>query len=609
VNISSGVILSNHNQVIFRAYYSLFLSLPYKNPEFSNKNPKELVEGEENCEYLTVCSQNKHCAFYSYRQKAYRLTDIKGSDVWSVKLDDDNCWPEGCLFSSSGDAVIFRYDYDRDYGLFLYDLNTNNHRFIGKSDSIIGTESSLRYFVLDNIHPNQDRNGIIYEKVPISGEVILVTPEKLNEYRKQGALVIDRQGCIIPEIKIPIHGWQGIALLNDLSGYVVLKDFNLSWYRFGFDKPEHTIEQCVKDRGKNWHRADLCVDNDQVLVECGNEAVIADRRFGVVWHGYSLQSVYLKETRILTIHDNEAVNVIRCDGTNETTVESLPGFRVLGADIYNEKLVIAYLSKLNEKVIFQTYELEHLDSSGLVPGKDIIADLARDLDNPDYIIRDNAVKTLSEIGSSKVVDSLVHGLFIQDVNIRRQAVTALSKIGDLRAVLPLTRTYLGNRHVNLLDYLPVIDSRNNTESENEFLAKAIKQFGPLMIEILVDIVNHLGRAESWYPANSKISWDVALLVLWSLSDDLSVKTVNNLIHHHDDFTRYRFAGFLGRHPEDKATEFLLNIVEDSYTLVRREAVTSLGKKKGQKVKEVIIRALSDQDEEVRKAAEEALKNL
>lgn len=613
MNYGLGVILNNHEQVAFIDHYSLYISPTNNNDDikkYSENSRQLLVDYVREAQYLTVCPNDKYIGFWNYIEKTFRLVGISGSDIWMYPLTRDifNIWPDDCLFSSSGNAFVCRFKQNFQSGLVLYDLETHKHTFYGCSTSSIGTDAGLNYFVLDSCNPYEGENTVIFNTDPTSGEKTRVTGETLSERLKQDSLVIDRQGNVIKEIRIPVRDWQGLALQEDLSGYVVLKDNNLSWYSIHSDYPILTITNCIENY-YNCHFAELFIDKDQVLIQCGEYAVVADRRFGVIWNGYDPLSVYLKDTRILVIQKNENIGVILCDGTKETVVEPLPGFRVLGADIHKNNLIVAYLSQLTGNIEFQTYELVKLSPSGQTIEQDEIKDLTRDLENPDPDIREQTVIKLGDLRSSRALTPLIRVLGDKEADIRRQAVTSLSRIGDIRAVEYITQTYLGDRYIDFEIYIPVIDSRNNSDVENEFLAQAIRQFGPPATEILLYLAVHRGVPEYYFTASNKISWDVAMLVLWSLPDDSVTRTINAMINHPNDFVRYRFAHFLGNRSEEKATELLLILIGDVSEDVREAAVVSLGKKKSPKVMEAIVQVLSDQNQKVRQAAEQSLKTL
>ena len=193
--------------------------------------------------------------------------------------------------------------------------------------------------------------------------------------------------------------------------------------------------------------------------------------------------------------------------------------------------------------------------------------------NPE--VRKQAVMVLGGFKDVRAVDPLLPVCNDEEVKVRRSAIEALGKIGDARAILCMGQTYLGEGPSHRMD-IPVIDSRSAKEEDKLFVAHAILQIGSSAIDILINIVDNEGSYGYYYPANSYICWQVALLALWMSRDIHAEEVIDRLFEHKDAEVRDRFGMFLKGRPENRAREVLIRALGDSDEEVRVDAAKALG---------------------------------
>ena len=193
--------------------------------------------------------------------------------------------------------------------------------------------------------------------------------------------------------------------------------------------------------------------------------------------------------------------------------------------------------------------------------------------NPE--VRKQAVRDLGELKDVRAVDSLLPVTNDEDPEVRRSAIEALGKIGDTRAIQYMAETYLGAGPSFRTD-IPVIDARSATEEDKLFVAQAILQIGPAAIDDLIDIVENQGGYDFYYPANSYICWQVALLAIWISADIQAAEIINRLLEDEDNHVRDRFVRFLEGRPETRAKDLLISALGNSDEKVRVDAAKALG---------------------------------
>jgi HEAT repeat protein len=209
-------------------------------------------------------------------------------------------------------------------------------------------------------------------------------------------------------------------------------------------------------------------------------------------------------------------------------------------------------------------------------------------------VRKRAAIDLGDLKDVRAVESLILALNDADREVRCEAVVALGKIGDPRLIEPMGETYHGAGPSYRID-IPVIDSRSATEKDIQFVARAILQIGPPAVEVLIDIVEKKGGNDFRYPANAYICWQVALLAPWMSRDTLAAETIHKLLQHNDASVRERFAEFLKERVERRATDLLIEAINDTNWKVRKTKALSLGYKTGTDVEKALIKALTDEN--------------
>jgi len=351
MNINSGVFVNGGSQVVVIGRDALWLLR-------KDREPHTLVTGYEDIRFLNASPHGEYLAFWSITGESFRLIDLAGQEIWSRWMNTDKVVPLGIHFSTSGDAVACFFHFEGLPGVFFCDFQKGNSTTFGCSGSPIGYDADLRYFAIDSCNPRADEKLAFYEREPDYGNLVKVPPQVVSQRLKKSPLLVDRNRCILSNPVLPMREWQGLAIQNEMAGFVILKDCNLYWFNKDSDKPEATIEACVpeSDRYQSFHTImSLCRDN--VLVQIGGRFVVANRDYGVIWRGEDLSSVTLRGQRALAQYTDGTVEVIQTDGSVELKCTPPSGFTTVAADVIDHVLNIAYMSEENQTIELKTYAL------------------------------------------------------------------------------------------------------------------------------------------------------------------------------------------------------------------------------------------------------------
>jgi hypothetical protein len=273
-------------------------------------------------------------------------------------MNTDKVVPLGIHFSTSGDAVACFFHFEGLPGVFFCDFQKGNSTTFGCSGSPIGYDADLRYFAIDSCNPHAGEKLAFYEREPDYGNLVKVPPQVVSQRLKKSPLLVDRNRCILSNPVLPMREWQGLAIQNEMAGFVILKDCNLYWFNKDSDEPKATLEACVleSDRYQSFHTImSLCRDN--VLVQIGGRFVVANRDYGMIWRGENLSSVTLRGQRALAQYTDGTVEVIQSDGSVELKCIPRSGFTTVAADALDNVLSIAYMSEENQTIELKTYAL------------------------------------------------------------------------------------------------------------------------------------------------------------------------------------------------------------------------------------------------------------
>jgi len=351
MNINSGVFIDDGNMVVASEEDALWLLR-------KDCAPHILVKGYEDIRFLSASTGGKYLAFWSITGESFRLIDLAGQEIWSRWMNTDKMVPLGIHFSTSGDAVACFFHFEGLPGVFFCDFQKGNSTTFGCSGSAIGYDADLRYFAIDSCNPHANEKLAFYEREPDYGNLVKMPAQVVSQRLKKSPLLVDRNRCILSTAVLPMREWQGLAIQNEMAGFIILKDCNLYWFNKDSDSPKATIEACVpeSDRYQSFHTImSLCRDN--VLVQIGGRFVVANRDYGVIWRGENLSSVTLRGQRALAQYTDGTVEVIQTDGSVELKCTPPSGFTTVAADVIDHVLNIAYMSEENQTIELKTYAL------------------------------------------------------------------------------------------------------------------------------------------------------------------------------------------------------------------------------------------------------------
>lgn len=594
MNIDSGILLNDSNMVVLYSHSALILrpqdNIPYI---MGNRDLRPI-------RFLSGSPDGRYFAYWSDYDYGFYAVDIAGEYLWSTWINGDKALPHGIHYSNVDTAFACIFDFEFARGLFLCDPDKGYATRFGCAGSPIGYDAGLKYFVIDGYDPGEEITMTFFERDE-NGNSVRVPLEDVKAKFKQHVMLTDRYRHIIPQPVIPVDSWDGMALQSDLSGFVILKEGNLYWYNNHSDTPETTINGCFPpEKRMEWFRKTMTLCGENVLIQTPQgSAIVANKQYGVIWRGNEGQvaSVQLCDQWILVEYENGDVQVIQGDGYTAYKYERVPVLGTLAANIKDNVLSIATMSR--------DMDLE-IRTQKLANEPDRVNELIKRLRDETPEVRKKAVEELGEIKDGRAVEPLTKALYDEVVDVCRSAVVALGKIGDINAIHYLASTYLGPDR-DQTKIIRFIDSRKNSEKDNQFIVDAILQIGPAAIDTLADIVEKQGGPEYYDSAFDKIRWQVALLALWEMPDDRAQEVVEHLIKHEDYFVRALFANFLGEREEDRATDLLIRAFEDKHSYSRNKVVAALGYKRGAAVKSILDRALNDEDAKVRETAADSLK--
>jgi hypothetical protein len=351
----AGVFLGDRNQVAIFKNSDLWLLE-------AGKASAIPIEYQREPRFLSACPNGIYLAFWSFTGESFRLIDITGNQLWSAWMNSDKAVPQGIHFSTLGDAVACFFHFDGLPGMFFCDINDGFSTTFGCSGNPIGFDAGLQYFAIDSCDPFEDEKLAFFEKEPGTGSPIKIPPQMVSQMLKQNPLLVDRNRCILKKPVLPMRDWQGLAIQNNLAGFVILKDCNLYWFNRDSDKPETVCERCIpEDDRYRSHSTRLHLNGDNALIRIGDHSVVVNRHHGVIFKGTNLSSTTIRGSRVLAHYNDGSVGVIRKDGSIEMECPPPRGFQVLAADIIDRLLTIACAAEMSGNIIFKTFLLENRD--------------------------------------------------------------------------------------------------------------------------------------------------------------------------------------------------------------------------------------------------------
>jgi hypothetical protein len=356
MNINSGVFIGDGDLVAVGGRHALWLLR-------KDCEPHAVVSGYEGIRFLTASPRGKYIAFWSDTGESFRLIDLAGQEIWSRWMNTDKAPPHAIQFSTLGDAVAFIYDFEGLHGLFFYDIKQGYRTLFGCSNSPIGYDADLKYFIVDRCDPYEDGKLAFYEHDASSKSLIKLPPEVVSARMKENPLVVGRNRCLYPYLVVPIRDWAGLSVqsgMEGIEGFVILKDHDLHWLAKDSDKPDATVSDCLPhEKSYEWYFCTLAACGDIALIQSVRYggAIIVDRNLGRVWQGKDQASVMLKGQRVLAQYSSGTVEVIRSDGSVDLKCTPPSGFTTVAADVLDNVLRIAYMSENDQTLELKAYGL------------------------------------------------------------------------------------------------------------------------------------------------------------------------------------------------------------------------------------------------------------
>lgn len=355
MNIGSGIILGNSRLIAIIKNNDLCLVN-------EDGQSRILAKDLRGIRFLTACPSGEYIAFWADTGESFRLIDVTGEAIWSCWMNTDKATPHGIQFSASGDAVAFVYDFEGVHGIFFGDFEKRYTTRFGCSNSPIGHDADLKYFVIDRCNPYEHETLAFYEHDTSREGTLKVPPAIVRAKIKKSPLIVERDRCIHSHPVLSIRDWEGLAVQKGMEGFVILKEGNLHWLTKDSDKPEVIINGCIPQSSKyEWYRCTLTVDHEIALIQSISygRSIVVNRNYGVVWRGNDLSSTTLSGQRVLAQYSNGAVEVIRSDGSSELKCTPPSGLTMAAADIIDNVLYIVYTPKIGRSL-----EIKALTLSG-----------------------------------------------------------------------------------------------------------------------------------------------------------------------------------------------------------------------------------------------------
>lgn len=247
---------------------------------------------------------------------------------------------------------------------------------------------------------------------------------------------------------------------------------------------------------------------------------------------------------------------------------------------------------------------------------DSISELVRKLGHSDdYFERQRAAWALVKIGD-EAIDALVEALENGEFSdFRYKAAWALGKIGNSRAVEPLCKAMLNDSDYVVREWCAAALEAVGDAGAASYLVQAMQKDSSKDVRLRASVaLRNLGAAEDLMKllgAPEPETRGMAVTGLAKLKHVAALGGVACLLADDDVEVRRRCVAFMGEFPsqqvmEHQVVESLARALKDPETIVRTEALKSLGKVRGEEACHLALGALKDEDSSVRLTAVTAL---
>jgi hypothetical protein len=350
MNISSGISLANGSIVIGREQNGLWLSR-------KDSEPYNLIWGYEDIRFLAASPYGEYLAFWSISGESFQLMELSGVVIWSAWMNSDKTIATGVKFSASGDAVACFYHFDGVPGVFFCDIEHGFSTIFGCCGRPIGHDSDLRYFVLSFVD-RYEYDGLPFYEVDPFGIINKLSLEAASAKLDNGPVILDRNRRIVAQPPALKEDWDGLAIQTGMTGFVIQRGRNLSWFSGDSDTPEVTINDCLPESERHYKFCKiLSVNEDNALIQISEKATVVNRNHGVIWTGDNLISTELRGNRVLAQYSDGTVEVINSDGSRELKYSPPAGFFMAAADIVDDVLYIAQIGRKHEVCAYTLHNI------------------------------------------------------------------------------------------------------------------------------------------------------------------------------------------------------------------------------------------------------------
>ena len=350
MNISSGISLANGSIVIGRESNGLWLSR-------KDSEPYNLIWGYEDIRFPAASPYGEYLAFWSGIDWSFQLMELSGKVIWSAWMNSDKCVPTGIKFSAFGDAVACFYHFDGVPGVFFCDIEHGFSTIFGCCGGPIGHDADLRYFALNSVDCYEYNELPFYEVDP-SGIINKLSLEAATSKLNNGTLILDRNRRIVAQPPALKEDWDGLAIQKDMTGFVIQRERNVSWFSGDSDTPEVTIKDCLPESERNRGYCQIMsVNEDNALIQISEKATVVNSNHGVIWTGDNLPSIMLKGNRVLAQYADGIVEAINEDGSIEVKYTPPVGYGMVAAEIVDNILYISQIGRKHEVCAYTLHKL------------------------------------------------------------------------------------------------------------------------------------------------------------------------------------------------------------------------------------------------------------
>ncbi|MFC2070297.1 hypothetical protein ACFLTB_03905 [Chloroflexota bacterium] len=330
--------------------------------------PSTIVSGFENIRFLTESYYGEYPAFWSDTGESFRLIDLSGEEIWSAWMNTDKAIPRGIQFSSFDNSFVCHFDFEGLPGLFFCDIDNGYTTTFGCSNSPIGYDAGLRYFVIDRVEASENEKYAFYIR-DNSGNRVKLSADQVSRWNELHHVTVSRDRCLAPiRHHIPVRDWDAVVIKHALYGFFVLKDGKYHEIREPSPSGEFSMpgifDEYANDR---WYQRTFSAWSKFALVHSTSsyKATLVKCDLGATrWEFEDCSSAllrYLPYQRLVVRYNDGTVGVKLLSLVTPDTMEHKfappPGYETQAADIVRGWLTIAYTSTQSGALRIDRHEI------------------------------------------------------------------------------------------------------------------------------------------------------------------------------------------------------------------------------------------------------------